>query len=1146
MKGDLFLCMSEANEDIPSPKRRKWLRRLVVVGVLTLLGVIWLDLHGARWIGAIVMRRALEQAGFGGKFELTGSLRSGLQLETVDLSGKGSLANLTVERVTPDYRWRELFDRRLRGITIARAHLDFDLAKSSPDRGSPARDAQQIAQSLQNIGARLRVLDIRIDNLTVTVRRGESHLLELASSALQHTVGSETFDLSLGAMKDAAGKEWPAQQVPLTWNDDELSVPRIDPVPGLSMRDLKLSLQKADPCAISTRVHLLDASCQIRADQHSTTLDQWRGALAIAPALQALGQAPVVDGVVRSLTVKAGSVMGDWRQASGVLDVEVDTLHRGRIEFSKLTGRAELSGQTLNTMLSGNYGASPFQLDAVAPFDRARGRLGMIAWRGRVEHALAALRKAVVNPVAHEDMPMTLLAEGSCDPAAGWKLAANFESKPADEQSPGALRGNASWQNHGELQAKVVVKGAELSGTLRANRSYQGQAELTNEWGKSLAPWLQALGRTLPGGLGGAAHWRGEGDLTAKTHRGELALDGLSWQRDKLPEISAQGKVRYQWPQSFETQGLVLAVMAQQASLDARMADGELRIASFEWSDNGETIAKGSATLPVPRQGGELRAQLLEEKRPLQLDVTSEWIPLTKLQPWLPGRMAFDEAAQARLEIHLAGRTAEPSLKGALEIRRLRRDSTPKAPPLDVALRMNAEGGTFHAKGEIRAPDFTPATLEATLPWRVRQWIEQPQSLLDEALDAKATVPRIELARFTPLLPSLEKLAGQLTADLRVQGPLRELKADGSMVVRDGAFAWKNRSVPGVEKLNAELQATPQRIELKTLSATMAGGSMRGRGEVLLERDREPTVDVEFTGDHLPVLRNEAWIVRANVALNAKGPWKDARVGGSIDLVDSLFFRDIELLPIGMPFTTPTQPKLPKLDAKVTRAQSGLPKPFADWPLAVTVHTADPFLIRGNLARGRIDGQIAIGGTLGAPAPKGTAAVQDVVARLPFSTLDVKRGLIRFTPENGFDPVLDVRGTSMLRPYEIDVYAYGRASDPQLVLTSNPPLPENEILTLLATGTTSRELENADTASTRAIQLLIEEIRRGRVRYGRKLLPLLQMFDRVDFRVDEQDLYSGQRYTTATVELSDHWLLSAGFNQAGGSRGMIIYRLRFR
>jgi autotransporter translocation and assembly factor TamB len=222
-----------------------------------------------------------------------------------------------------------------------------------------------------------------------------------------------------------------------------------------------------------------------------------------------------------------------------------------------------------------------------------------------------------------------------------------------------------------------------------------------------------------------------------------------------------------------------------------------------------------------------------------------------------------------------------------------------------------------------------------------------------------------------------------------------------------------------------------------------------------------------------------------------------------------------------------------------------VPEPFRDWALDVTLRSDEPFLIRGNLATGRITGSVKVGGTVGNPAPDGELMLSDFIASLPFSTLTVRSGTVAFTPEGGIDPILEIRGTAEPRPYQVSVYVYGNASDPQLVLTSSPPLPENEIMTLLATGTTTSELEDPQAASSRALQLLLEELRRGRFGFGKRLRPLLSLLDRVDFTLAEQDPYSDRSFSTATVQLTDRWYLTAGLGEQGNSRVLAVWRLRF-
>ena len=232
--------------------------------------------------------------------------------------------------------------------------------------------------------------------------------------------------------------------------------------------------------------------------------------------------------------------------------------------------------------------------------------------------------------------------------------------------------------------------------------------------------------------------------------------------------------------------------------------------------------------------------------------------------------------------------------------------------------------------------------------------------------------------------------------------------------------------------------------------------------------------------------RDDMVSVRANTDLRIRGTLKDAIISGKIGLVESLFYKDMELIPIGVPASEVAKVQLPALDAE--KAANGLPvsEPFANWKLDITLATTDPVLIRGNVASGQISGSLKVGGTLSNPRPDGKLVAQNIKARLPFSILNVKRGVIQFTPDGGLDPTLSIRGKSTVGSYDVSVFVYGRASSPKTTLTSFPPLPESEIMALLGTGTTTSGLQDRDVATFKAFQIFLMKLKKRAAKPGRK------------------------------------------------------------
>jgi autotransporter translocation and assembly factor TamB len=719
---------------------------------------------------------------------------------------------------------------------------------------------------------------------------------------------------------------------------------------------------------------------------------------------------------------------------------------------------------------------------------------------------------------------------------------AELTVQPAEPDGLSALSLNASWQPDGPLRAGLSADGAEMSGVLE-NDIYQVDVSFAEFRSEAIAGWLAPFGID-PGGrhlISGTLH--GEGNVSENTHRGRLAMENYQLAREDSPAVSANASIQYDWPSSVVAEALEIRCEEQMVKAAASFGGGWFEIRELQWSDGGRDMFRGTARLPVPEDPGAWRETLAEDTRPLAADINSEVLPLSLLNPWLPA-FEFDAESTGKLEMRISGRYAEPEIDVSLELRDVRRAADSKVPPADLDIKLAARDGNVKADGSLTNPDYPAVVLTAAMPFRPAQWAENPDVLDEEPIEARAELPRLDLAKLAALVPGVEKLGGNASGRIAVAGTIGEPSIDGRLDLSDVNFEAASDKIPPVGAAGASIAFTPKRIELSGLRATIAGGTLRGGGSLTLADGKPDVFDFQLVGKSLPLLRNDSMIVRADANLRLSGEHPSPALTGSVAVVNSLFYRDIELLPIGVPFTTPSAAKPPGIDPPANPA-AGLPAPLRDWPLDVRVTTGNPFLIRGNLAKGEITADLRLRGTMGNPQPDGQVRISDLSAELPFSSLEVKRGALRFTPETGFDPILDIRASSNPRPYTVNGYVYGRASDPQLLLTSSPPLPENEIMTLLATGTTTSGLENPQNASSRALQLLMEETRRGRNVIGRQLRPLLEPLDRVDFTLADDDPYSSDSFSTATLELTDRWYLSAGMSDDGDTRVLAIWRLVF-
>ena len=552
--------------------------------------------------------------------------------------------------------------------------------------------------------------------------------------------------------------------------------------------------------------------------------------------------------------------------------------------------------------------------------------------------------------------------------------------------------------------------------------------------------------------------------------------------------------------------------------------------------------------MPVPRDFSKWKEFLANDTRSLDLTLDSETLPLVKLRPWVKGLEKIDEKATGKIDVRIGGSLAEPEVDAMVEIRDVSVPGRKEIPKTDVTLELKARDGRAEISAEALAADYAPAILKAEMAFLPKRWAENTDSLMAEKIKGSLDLPRLDLSRFQSLIPGALELGGVTTGKVVIAGTVGEPEINGDLKLSGGKLRMQGNTIPELSGIGFEMSANLKTIVVKGTVEDIAGGNIKLNGTMELANatgDGLGALDFSLKGVGLPLVRNEFLILRANADLRLAGTINAAQLSGEVGIIDSVFYRDIELLPIGKPFLGPAAASLPKVDVPAG-VGAALPPPFDAWTTDVLVKTTDPILIRGNLGRGRVDVGLRISGKLGDPKPDGKVRITEAQARLPFSSLHVREGFLTFTPANGFDPMLEIRGSAEPRPYRVQVYAYGRMSDPQLVLTSEPPLPENEIMTLLATGTTSAGLEDSQAASSRAMQLLVEEMRRGRFLFGKRLRPLLGLLDDVDFSLAEANPYDSDSYSSATLKLSGKWFVSAGLGAEGDQRIMAIWRHRFR
>lgn len=1100
----------------------------------------------------------MEKQGIRGGFELEGSLSGGISVKKLRIATDSTLRELSLQSATPLYRISELAKGRVDGIRIDGLHVDLNLdanaSDAPPEEEKKPFNAKELANTLRKIREQVLPLGVDLTNISYSSTKDGKPFLSLAPSALHHAPGESAIRVELGSLTDVTGHEWPVARSVITWEAEKLNLDRIDPLPDISVRDLTIAMPANEDPSAECELRVNDAVLQLGASPgfRSLRLDLREGRLSAAEVASRFKAELPVGAELTSLSVNVDGVLPDPKAATGEVRLLIENLISGEWKVPRLSLDAKLDPELATVAAGGEALTSGFALNARTPVSRAGGKFQIgdvkgdiqVAEVSRLVVALADHVKAIdpATPVPVSSLGGTFeLSMKDMKPSSANVVLA---LKPADRNAASGLDLIGAWTPDMPLGLNVQLDGAKIDATydLKA-ATYLGSATFDGFHSARIDPWLAAFKAATEGAVDLSASWSGGGDVKGAIHHGELAIASLDFRRKDAQPLHAKGGVTYKWPQEVVVRELGATAGDQSVSLNAKLADGWLELTDLGWRERDTMFATGSAKLPVPADFAKWKETLANDTRPLATSIDTEVLPLVVLKDWVPAAAKLDPRSTGRVKLNISGTYAQPVIDAVVEAKNLRAPDQPKLPPAELTIKLVGKDGQLSVDGRASAPDYPPAVLTAAMPFRPAEWAEKPDLVLTEKISARVDLPRLDLSRFASLVPAARKISGLLTGNVEVAGEIGKPDIKGRIDLANLGFVPVNEAIPTLSGAGLNVNFTPQKVAVENLKAAVAGGTLQGGGSLLIENGKPGALDFRINANHLPLVRNDSLIVRANADLRLAGTLERAVLSGTASVVDSLFFRDIELLPIGSPFTAPSAAALPKIDAPANTTSS-VPEPFRNWGIDLRVRSENPFLIRGNFATGRIDMDLRVGGTFGTPSPNGEVRIADLKAELPFSTLHVKRGTVRF--DGSLDPALEIRGTAEPRPYQVNVFVYGRSSNPQLVLTSNPPLPENEIMTLLATGTTTSGLENPQGASSRAMQLLAEELRRGRFGVGKQLRPLLGLLDRVDFSLAEADPYTSESYSTATLMLTERWYLSAGMGAEGDSRVLGIWRLSFK
>ncbi len=300
-------------------------------------------------------------------------------------------------------------------------------------------------------------------------------------------------------------------------------------------------------------------------------------------------------------------------------------------------------------------------------------------------------------------------------------------------------------------------------------------------------------------------------------------------------------------------------------------------------------------------------------------------------------------------------------------------------------------------------------------------------------------------ARWLELLVDDSEMEGRIQALATVGGTVAEPRLNGQGEILEGEMVFA--AFPhALEDLEAVALFYPDRVVVDRVDARLGGGRLRAEGRIGLPGGMSDDVTYRFQAqlDDASLRVPEGFLIRGDANLTLVSSDDGRLISGVVDLERAFYLQDV---PVGV-----TQ--LLRTVFEPTRLDAGTADPvLAETQLNVAVRGPGALRVRNNVADLTGDVDLVVRGSLAEPALFGQVEL-DAGGEVVYSEneYEVERGLITFSNPYRIDPVIDFVATTEVRNYDITLNLSGTLDRLQATFSSDPPLANLEVVSLLTVG----------------------------------------------------------------------------------------------
>ena len=292
-----------------------------------------------------------------------------------------------------------------------------------------------------------------------------------------------------------------------------------------------------------------------------------------------------------------------------------------------------------------------------------------------------------------------------------------------------------------------------------------------------------------------------------------------------------------------------------------------------------------------------------------------------------------------------------------------------------------------------------------------------------------------------------ETLDPDLTADgistftVEAHGPLKDPGLQGRVDFQNGSLSFED--IPnGLSQLHGTLEFNQDRLEVKSLTAMSGGGPLSVGGYLAYQHGIY--ADLSVTGQGVRIRYPQGASALADATLHLQGSQNNLQLSGDVMITRFSVSPDMDFA---------------ALAAQANAVEIVTPSDAPTNHIRLDVHILSSPQLNFQNAFAKLAGDVdlRLRGTVATPSLQGRVSITEGSAIIAGTRYDLQRGEISFTNPVRIEPVIDLSATARVEDYDITLSLNGTPSKPSVTYRSDPPLPESDVVALLALGRTENQ-----------------------------------------------------------------------------------------